>query len=254
MAGTPAATFAVSMHGLTVTGDGGREILRGIDWSLPYAASAIVVGASGSGKSHVLRVINRLTERSAGDLEILGKPVDAWPVGELRRTVGWVPQRPMLQAGTVADVLAVPRKLGLISAANHDQRLPVVVAAVQLAEELLDRNISLLSGGERHRVAIARALLLEPKILLLDEPSGALDGNSAARLLESLQAWAKQREASLIIVSHRIEDVQTLGGTLVVMDEGRVVREGDAATLLDDPTEYDVRQLLTGTATDAGQG
>ena len=83
-------------------------------------------------------------------------------------------------------------------------------------------------------------------MLLLDEPSGALDGKSAALLLESLCAWARERSTTLVIVSHRIEDVLTVGGTLVVLDDGVIVRTGDANELLDDPTGYDVHQLLTG--------
>jgi len=251
VAGTEVPNLALRLRGVFVTGDADKEILRGVDWELECGAVATIVGPSGSGKSHVLRVLNRLTETSAGELDVLGKPIADWHVGELRRVVGWVPQRPMLHAGTVSDVLRVPERLGLVGGADYRKRLPLATTAVGLTEQLMDRNMSLLSGGERHRVAIARALLLEPRMLLLDEPSGALDGNSAAQLLQALCAWARDRSTTLVIVSHRIEDVQTVGGTLVVLDAGRVVRSGDASTLLDDPTGYDVRQLLTGRTQDS---
>lgn len=252
MAGASVPEYALRMRGVAVTGDSSAAILSDLDWQLVRGQVATIVGPSGSGKSHMLRVLNRLTEISGGELDVLGRPIADWPVGQLRRTVGWVAQRPMLQDGVVSDILDVPRRLGLISAKQHKQRLPSAMEAVDLPPELIDRSNSKLSGGERHRVAIARALLLEPQVLLLDEPSGALDGASAARMLDCLCQWARERSATLIVVSHRIEDVMTVGGTVVVLDGGRIVRQGAAHTLLDDASGYDVRKLLTGRGPDRG--
>lgn len=242
---------AVRISGLQTRAQSGTEILRGVDWSVDAASVAIVVGPSGSGKSRLLRVLNRLDEPAAGSVEVLGKALDDWSVGELRRAVGWVPQRPAIAAGTAGAAIELLVRLNLVTARELADRLPRALATARLDESVLDRDAAAISGGERHRVALARALVLEPRILLLDEPSAALDGATAAAVLEALAAWADERGATLIVATHRIEDVNTLGGDMLVLDGGVVVRAGPSRELLADSADYDVHHLLTGREDDS---
>jgi ABC-type methionine transport system ATPase subunit len=215
---------------------GGTAILDGISLALEAGAIIAIVGASGSGKSHLLRVVNRLTEASGGSIAVLGRPIEAWSPQDLRRRVGWVPQRPVLSAGSAAEI---------VDTAARRRGPALEVAGIDAALER--RALEQLSGGERQRVAIARALVCDPDVLLLDEPTSSLDGDAAARLLERLLAWAEQRGCALAVVTHRLEDVETLGGGLAVIEAGRVVdRDRDAAAIVSDPARHDVVRLLTG--------
>lgn len=228
------------MRGVGLVSPAGEVILRDLDWELDEGAIAVVVGPSGAGKSRFLRLINRLDEPSAGELEILGRPQSEWEVGALRRAVGWVPQRPALAGRTGADNLALPVRLGLVA---DRTRAATAAAVAGLDEALLARPITQLSGGERHRVALARALVLEPRILLLDEPSSALHGAAAAEVLGAVKDWCAGRGGAMCVVTHRIDDLDTLGGEVVVLEAGRISRRGPAAELVAEPA---VRHLMTG--------
>lgn len=228
------------MRGVGLVSPAGETILRDLDWELDEGAVAVVVGPSGAGKSRFLRLVNRLDEPGAGELEILGRPQSAWEVGALRRAVGWVPQRPALAGGTGADNLELPVRLGLVG--DHD-RVAAAAAVAGLDDALLARPVTQLSGGERHRVALARALVLEPRILLLDEPSSALHGAAAATVLGAVKDWCASRRVAMCVVTHRIDDLDTLGGEVVVLEAGRITRRGPAAALVAEPA---VRHLMTG--------
>ncbi len=241
---------ALSLRGACVLGTGGAVLLRDVDWQVPAGDVAVIVGRSGSGKSQLLRVFNRLNELASGSLEILGRDVRAWSVAALRRRVGWVPQRPQLGQQTAEQALLLPQQLGLVRPADVETRRAEATSIAGLDESLLGRPIGRLSGGERHRVALARALLLAPEVLLLDEPSSALDGESAAAVLTALLEWRERSGATLVVVTHRIEDVRRLGGHMLVLDQGRVVRAGRSTKLLADPEGVDVHVLLTGRTED----
>ncbi len=237
---------AFGLREVTSEASDGTPVLRGATWSLEQGAVGLIVGVSGAGKSRLLRILNRLDEPTAGTVEILGQSLHAWPLRELRRRVAWVPQRPALGRGRVADALSVPVALGLIERGELEQRRPEALAIAAVSDELLARRVSELSGGELHRIALARALLFAPQMLLLDEPSAALDGQLAHAVLAAVGSWAKRLGTTLVVATHRIEDLHTLGGTVAVVDAGRVVRCGSTSALLADATGYDVHRLLTG--------
>ncbi len=233
---------ALELRGVGLRAADGQPILHGVNWSLDQPVG-VIVGPSGSGKSRLLRLVARLDEASDGELEVLGRAIGDWPVGELRRRVGWVPQRPALGDGLAGDALATPVDLGVITAGELAERRDEALRVADLEPAALQREVSALSGGERLRVALARALLLEPAMLLLDEPTSALDGARGAAVIDRLLAWTRERGITLLVVTHRIEDARRLGGQMLVLDGGRVDCAGDTAELLSRP---DVIELLTG--------
>jgi ABC-type methionine transport system ATPase subunit len=237
---TAAVAAAIRMRGVGLVSPAGEVILRDLDWEVDEGAIAVVVGPSGAGKSRLLRLINRLDEPSAGELDILGRPQVEWEVGALRRAIGWVPQRPSLADGTGADNLDLPVRLGLVADRSGVGRAAAIAG---LDDALLARPVTQLSGGERHRVALARALVLEPRVLLLDEPSSALHGAAAAGVLGAVKDWCASRRVTMCVVTHRIDDLDTLGGQLVVLEAGRIARRGPAAELVAEPA---IRHLMTG--------
>ncbi len=219
-----------------------KRLLTGIDLTIARNTITHIVGPSGSGKSSLLRLINRLDEPTSGTIEVLGKPSRDWPVRELRRRVAMVLQEPSLLDRTVEENLRLPGVLHGLD--NGDPR--AAVEQVGLSADMLKRAADQLSVGQKQRVALARAIITKPDVLLLDEPTSALDPRTAEELLDQLIAIRQQRELTIIMVTHRLEEARRLGGQMVVMIDGTLAASGEAAALLDDPPNGVVRQFLIG--------
>ncbi len=244
------ATSALDLEGVCLRGTDGTSILEDISFAVGRDQAAAIIGASGSGKSSLLRLINRLTSASAGTIRVLGRSVEDWPPRALRSTAVWVPQTPALGAGSAHNALAVPVGLGVLSAADLRARLPEALAVCQLDEAILTRDVAHLSGGERQRLALARALLMQPPILLLDEPTASLDGDTASRLIAALSAWRRAAPGAIVVATHRLADVRKIGGPLLMLERGRVRLSGAAPDLLDGRQGEDIRRLLSGDVRD----
>ena len=189
-------------EGLTVrlpTGSGGggspapstREILSELDLELSSGDLRAVVGPSGSGKTTLLRALAGLAPRTAGRLTLEGRDIAEWPPASWRRRVGLLPQRPVMFPGTVGENLTLASTL---RSAPLAQEVPLEPAG--LLEDLglgalLDRPAGELSEGQTARVGLGRALLAGPSVLLLDEPTAALDGDAA----DAVEALLRRRAA-----------------------------------------------------------
>ena len=207
----------------------------------------ILLGESGCGKTTTLRMINRLVEPTAGTVRLDGDDTSTIARHELRRRIGYVVQ----QAGlfphmTVAENVGVtPSLLGWPAArirARTDELLELVdldPAAVR------DRRPADLSGGQQQRVGVARALAARPSVMLLDEPFGALDPLTRARLQESLLGIRREVGLTAVFVTHDMVEALMLGDRIAVMHAGRLVQVGTPGELLGSPaTEY-VRALMS---------
>jgi putative ABC transport system ATP-binding protein len=183
-----------------------------------------LVGPSGAGKSTLLRLLNRLAEPDLGTIAYRGQDVREYDVLELRREVALVPQLPALLPGTVAEnVTYGPRLCG---------RGCDVVEALTLAgldDTFANRSAVQLSVGEQQRVMLARALALHPAVLLLDEPTAALDTKARDAVERTLIELRERLFASLIIVTHDPAQARRLSDRIVSLENGRI-REPDAAT------------------------
>lgn len=179
-----------------------------------------MIGASGSGKSTFLRLLNRFEEPTQGSIRLDGQLLVSFDVHALRRRVGLVAQRPTMLTPTIGEEVRLARP-GLTDAEVHH-----ILERVALPDIALDRATSTLSGGEQQRVALARCLAVEPETLLLDEPTSSLDEHSAQavdRVIRSLVADG----LTVVLVSHDLERVVDLADTVLVLDQGRLVERGE---------------------------
>ncbi len=204
-----------------------------------------IVGTSGSGKSTLLRMINRLVEPSAGRVWIDGRDTADEPPHLLRRRIGYVIQgNGLFPHRTVAQNIAtVPRLLGW-SDARIAARTAELLEALQLdPARYAGQYPHELSGGQQQRVGVARALAAEPKVLLMDEPFGALDPILRAKAQEDLLAVRRRFGTTIVLVTHDIDEAFRLGDQVAVMRHGRILQCDRPAALLTRPADPFVAEL-----------
>ena len=207
----------------------GKLLVDGATFEVRKGETLAIVGPSGSGKSSLLRLMNRLDEPTSGTVYLDGVDYRQIAPRELRRRVGMVLQRPFLFAGSVADNLQFgPRQRGEeLSPAAVEELLSGVGLASFAA-----RDVSNLSGGEAQRVSFARALANSPEALLLDEPTSALD-DAAKRDVETLiQKIGRERDIACILVTHDGAQAARLAERVLVLENGRLVRSGSVKEVL----------------------
>jgi len=207
----------------------GKVLVTEATFEVRQAEILAIVGPSGSGKSSLLRLLNRLDEPTEGNVCL--DEVDYRQIAprELRRRVGMVMQRPYLFAGTVLDNLRFgPRQraedLSLMAADE-------LLAGVGLSG-FASRDVSNLSGGEAQRVSFARALANSPEVLLLDEPTSALDEDAKREVEAVIERIGHEQGVACVLVTHDAAQAARLAQRVLVLESGRVVRIGLAAEVL----------------------
>jgi len=173
----------------------GYEAVKGISLEVKEGELYVLLGPSGCGKSTTLRLINKMIDRTSGEIFVEGEPVDAFKVESLRKKMGYVIQ-----------------STGLFP------HMSVEVYGKKLPKEL--------SGGEAQRVGVARALAADPQILLMDEPFGAVDPISRVRLQKEFREIQKKLGKTVIFVTHDVEEALLLADRICLMKEGNIVQEG----------------------------
>lgn len=219
--------------------------LNKIDLSLDAGLTHVLLGSSGSGKSTLLRSILGLVQCDEGELLFEGSPVAGMTPKSRAQRMGYVPQEgglfPHLTARENCTLIA--RSVGW-SKARIEERLEELVPIVSLDRDLLNRYPREMSGGQRQRVAVLRAAFLNPDLLILDEPLGALDPLVRADLQQELkEAFARLRK-TVVFVTHDLIEAAYLGNHLILMHEGRVIQKGTFGDLRDRPATPFVRRFL----------
>jgi osmoprotectant transport system ATP-binding protein len=201
--------------------------------AVPAGAFVALVGASGSGKTTTLKMINGLVVPDSGQVRIDGRPIGEQPGPILRRSMGYVFQGVGLFPHlTVAEnIAATPRLLGW-DAASIFARQVELLDMVALPQAYASRMPDQLSGGERQRVGVARALAARPSIMLMDEPFGALDPVTRDGLGTAYRALHDQLGLTTVMVTHDVQEAVLLADRIVVMSAGRIVADGAPGTLL----------------------
>src|SRR5882724_4511599 len=199
-------------------GQPAAPILKDVSFTVERGRALTLVGPSGSGKSSLLRCLNRLEEPTAGTVRFDGRDIRDLDPRRLRRGAALVMQTPVVFEGTVRDNLRI--RPADVDGDQSEARLGQALADVGLAGELLDRDAATLSGGEKQRVTIARALLGDPRALLLHAPTSALDPPNAALVVETVSRLRETRGLSIVAVTHQPELVRRLGGMLLYLVKG----------------------------------
>jgi osmoprotectant transport system ATP-binding protein len=202
--------------------------VRELSLDIPAGTFCVLVGPSGGGKTTALKMVNRLVPFDEGDIRIDGRSIgDLSPV-ELRRGIGYVIQQVgLFPHMTVGDnVATVPRLLGWPKARTRD-RVAELIELVGLEAGDAKRYPAQLSGGQRQRVGLARALAADPPVLLMDEPFGALDPITRARLQQELRRLHARIPKTVIFVTHDVDEAITMGDRIAIVREGGILVQYD---------------------------
>lgn len=243
--GTP--LFALEGVGVRVETRGvlDRVVLDDLSLRIPERAVLQIVGRSGAGKTTLLRMLSRLVEPTTGIIRFRGRPLTETEPVSHRRTVMLVPQSAPMLPGTVQENLTFPLGLRRFrDVAPKLERAARLLHRFGLEGAFMESDAARLSDGERHRVALVRALLLEPEVLLLDELGAALDGPSAAAVLEHLALANREQGLALVTVTHRLSHIRRLGGALAFLSDGRIAETGTIPAVLDAPRTATLRVFL----------
>lgn len=207
------------LRDVTLSRDG-EAVLRGVTAGIP-AGAACIAGPSGSGKSSLLRLLDRLRDPDSGEVRYRGRDVRSYDVMALRRSVSLVPQLPALIEGTVADNIRFAARL-----AGRTPDVAAVLEHAGLDPSFADRDAERLSVGEQQRVMLARSLAQEPDVLLLDEPTSALDEAARSSVEQTLLRLRRDLGQSYVLVTHDPEQARRMSDWCLNLELGGTVAGG----------------------------
>ena len=189
-----------------------------------------IIGHTGSGKSTLIQHLNGLLKPTSGRILLQGKDIWAEPkkIRDVRFQVGLVFQYPeyqLFEETVYKDIAFGPKNMGL-DEEDIDRRVRSAAAFVGLTEAMLDKSPFELSGGQKRRVAIAGVIAMEPKVLVLDEPTAGLDPQGRDAILAQIQAYHRAKGAAVVLVSHSMEEIARNVDRIVVLSGGKVYMEG----------------------------
>ncbi len=224
---------------------GRTTALAPTDLTVPAGRTTVLIGPSGCGKSTLLRLMVGLIESDTGSVRFEGTPLTPANILELRHRMGYVIQDgglfPHLTARGNATLLA--RHLGW-SDARLVARVGELAELTQFPRDGLDRFPTQLSGGQRQRVALMRALVLDPHVLLLDEPLGALDPIIRSDLQEDLRRIFQTLRKTVVLVTHDIGEAGFFGDELILLRDGGIVQRGTLESLVRSPADPFVTRFI----------
>jgi osmoprotectant transport system ATP-binding protein len=218
---------AVEFHAVDFRHPSGRQVLHQVSFTLAAGEALALIGRSGSGKTTILKLINRLFEPSAGEVLVEGMATNRWNPIRLRRRIGYV-----LQDVGLLPHLTVARNVGLVpslegwDADRIESRVRELLTMVGLQPDRFgSRYPHELSGGQRQRVGVARAVAADPPVLLMDEPFGALDPITRAELQQEFKDLQAAMKKTVVMVTHDIPEACLLGTRVGLVQDGRLVED-----------------------------
>ena len=224
---------------------GDLEVLKGINLSIAAGEVVVILGASGGGKSTLLRCINRLEEPTSGEIQLDGVIVTDNNINEVRREVNMVFQHfNLFPHMTVLENLTLaPMKVRGISKAEAEETARKTLQRVGLSDKI-NMYPDSLSGGQKQRVAIARGLCMNPKVILFDEPTSALDPEMVQEVLDIIKELAGIG-ITLVLVTHEMGFAREAADRVIFMADGCILEQGTPEDVFDHPKEEKTKQFLS---------
>jgi osmoprotectant transport system ATP-binding protein len=212
---------------------------------IPQGSFVTILGASGCGKTTLLKMVNRIIEPTAGTISVFGNDIRSLPVTELRRSIGYVIQQVGLfphltieqNIATVPDILGWDRQ-------KTTERIDYLMDLVHLPENYKKLYPRQLSGGQQQRVGIARAMAGDPAILLMDEPFGAIDAITRKKLQDDFKQIQRELGKTVLFVTHDVEEAMKLGDRMIVMNEGTIQQYDTPLAIMSNPSNDFVSSLI----------
>ena len=223
----------------------GKWVVRNFNLTINEGDFLCIVGTSGSGKTTLLKMINGLVVPDEGDITINGIRVIDQDIISLRRKIGYAIQGDgLFPHMTVADNIGYVPKLDGVPKEEVDSIVTRMLSLVGLPLDSKGKYPKELSGGQQQRVGIARAYANSPKILLMDEPFGAVDSITRYQLQEDLKQIHKQTDCTIVFITHDMHEAFKLGTHILVMHEGKIQQYGTAEEVKNYPSNEYVKQLI----------
>jgi polar amino acid transport system ATP-binding protein len=236
---------ALELHGVHKS-FGKLEVLRGIDLALAEHEVVCLIGASGSGKSTLLRCVNLIEPIDAGRIVVAGQEITApgLDVNRIRRGIGIVFQAYNLfpHMSVLANVTLAPRKVLKLSKADADARARELLRRFGLADKA-DDYPDRLSGGQQQRAAIVRALAMQPRLMLFDEVTSALDPELVGEVLNVIRELASAG-LTMLIATHEMSFAREIADRVCFLDDGVILEEGPPARIFESPEHPRTQQFL----------
>lgn len=237
----------IELRDITMSYDQDR-ILQHFNLKVEQGTFLTIIGSSGCGKTTALKLINGLLTPEAGAVFINDNDISRTDMNELRRNIGYVIQEIGLFPHMTVEknISYVPNLYRAKDKEAIAKRVRELIGVVGLDPDMLRRYPSELSGGQRQRVGIARALMNSPKIILMDEPFGAVDEITRRKLQEEILRIHENLGGTIVFVTHDIKEALKLGTRVLVMDKGNIIQDGTPEELREQPASEFVSRLVNG--------
>ena len=226
--------------------DSETKVIRNLSFSVEQGEIVTLVGASGAGKSTVLRLIIGLDEKKEGDIFFQDKKIENWKIVELRRKIGFVAQLPYLFAGTVRENLLYAPAIHKTLPKDESAFVKFLLDQVGLSDLYAHRKHSDLSVGQQMRVSLARTLANNPVMLLLDEPTASLDPSTSSQILQLILDLSLNQGFTVLAVTHDLQSARTLHGRCLFLHQGCIEEEGPVERLLSEPHSPVLKNFVEG--------
>lgn len=218
-----------------------KFVLKNVSFSIEKGESLAIMGATGSGKTSIFQLMPRLFDPTLGEVRIDGRVINHYGFQTLRNSIGYVPQNPLLFTGTIRDNIIWGKNdatdIEVIQAAKDAQIHETIMNLPNQYETRVGQKGVNLSGGQKQRISIARALIRNPKILMLDDSTSALDLKTEAKLLRAIRTY----QCTLVMITQKISTARS-ADRILLMDEGEILADGTHEELLEKSSLY--RQIV----------
>jgi osmoprotectant transport system ATP-binding protein len=233
-------------HVYKTYGKSGKHAVYDVSLSIAEGEFVTILGSSGSGKTTLLKMINRLYEPTGGTIRLFGEDISTVDPVTVRKRMGYVIQQVgLFPHMTISQNIAIVPKLLKWNSSKIESRVEQLLTLVGLEpQEYRDRFPPQLSGGQQQRIGLARALATDPKIMLLDEPFGAIDAITRLNLQDELLRIHGGLKKTFLLVTHDINEAFKLGTRVIIMNNGKVAQFDEPKNIVKNPADAFVASLI----------